>query len=121
MLPDNSFRKRKIVLASASPRRREILALTGLQFRVDPGTYEEAMDHLMEPHRLARFLSRQKAEAVAPKYRNALIIAADTFLLFEGELLGKPRGERDARRMLSRLNGRSHSVITGYTILDTAN
>jgi septum formation protein len=121
MLRDNSYKKRKIILASASPRRREILALTGLDFEVDTGNYEETMDHPMEPHKLARFLSREKAEAVALKYGNALIIAADTFLLFEGGLLGKPRDERDARRMLVRLNGRSHSVITGFTVLDTAN
>jgi nucleoside triphosphate pyrophosphatase len=120
MRPDNSYKKRKIILASASPRRREILALTGLDFQVDAGDYEETMDLPLEPHELARFLSRQKAEAVALKYGNALIIAADTFLLFEGGLLGKPRDERDAKRMLGRLNGRSHSVITGFTVLDTA-
>lgn len=114
-------KQRKIILASSSPRRREILALTGLKFRVDPGDYEEKMDHPMEPHKLARFLSREKAEAVAGRHKKALIIAADTFLVFEGELLGKPRDERDARRMLGRLNGRSHSVITGFTILDSAN
>jgi nucleoside triphosphate pyrophosphatase len=121
MRPDNSYKNRDIVLASASPRRKEILALTGLEFRVDAGDYEETMDLPMEPHELARFLSREKADAVALKYRNALIIAADTFLLFEGGLLGKPRDERDAGRMLARLNGRSHSVITGFTVLDTAN
>lgn len=120
MRQDNSHRERKIILASASPRRKEILALTGLRFRVDAGDYEEKMDLPMEPHELARFLSTEKARAVAAKYRNALIIAADTFLLFEGELLGKPGNEQEARRMLARLNGRSHSVITGYTIFDTA-
>jgi len=94
--------------------------LTGLEFRVDTGDYEEAMDLPMEPHELARFLSREKAGAVARKYGNALVIAADTFILFEGRLLGKPRDERDAGRTLARLNGRSHSVITGFTVLDTA-
>jgi len=121
MRPDSSHKERKIILASASPRRREILALTGLKFRVDPGDYEEKMDHPMDPHRLARFLSRKKAETVAPKYGDAVIIAADTFLLFEGGLLGKPGDETDARNTLGRLNGRCHSVITGFTILDTAN
>lgn len=120
MLPDSSYRKRKIILASASPRRREILALAGLKFTVDPGDYAEKMDHPIAPHRLARFLSRKKAETVAPKYADAVIIAADTFLVFEGELLGKPYDEADAKKTLMRLNGRSHSVITGFTILDTA-
>lgn len=119
MRPGNSHKRSMIILASASPRRREILAMTGLDFRVDAGDYEEVMDLPMEPHELARFLSRKKAESVAAKYRNALIIAADTFLLFEGRLLGKPRDERDARKMLTRLNGRSHSVITGFTVVDT--
>lgn len=120
MRRDSSYRKRKIILASASPRRKEILSLTGLEFRVDAGDYEEAMDLPMEPHELARFLSLEKAQAVAAGYKDAIIIGADTFLLFEGELLGKPRDEKDARRMLGRLNGTFHSVITGFTILDTA-
>ena len=110
---------KKIILASASPRRREILSLTGLKFRVDPGDYEEDMDSGQEPHKLARSLSLEKARSVAGNHRNALIIAADTFIVFRGRLLGKPHTAEEARRMLKRLNGREHSVITGFTILDT--
>lgn len=120
MRPDNSYSEMKIVLASASPRRKEILALTGLNFTVDAGDYEETLDLPLEPRALARHLSRQKAEAVAGKYRNAIIIAADTFILFEGELLGKPSDKSDAVRMLNKLNGHRHFVITGFTVLDTA-
>ncbi|HET6513671.1 MAG TPA: nucleoside triphosphate pyrophosphatase [Thermodesulfovibrionales bacterium] len=108
-----------IILASASPRRRELLALTGLKFKVDPGDYEEAMDSHRAPHDLARFLSLEKARAVAPRHRDAIIIAADTFIVFNGELLGKPRTGGEARRMLRMLSGKSHSVITGFTVLDT--
>ena len=110
---------KKIILASASPRRREILSLTGLKFRVDPGDYEEDMDSGQEPHKLAKSLSLEKARSVAGKHRNALIIAADTFIVFRGRLLGKPHTAAEARRMLKMLNGREHSVLTGFTIMDT--
>jgi len=111
--------QRKIILASASPRRREILDKTGLKFSVDAGEYEEDMELGLKPHRLARFLSAEKAKTIAVKYTNALVIAADTFIVFRGKLLGKPHTEEEARRMLVLLNGKSHSVITGFTILDT--
>jgi len=110
---------KEIVLASASPRRREILELTGLRFRVDKSRYEETLDHTVNPHNLAKRLSLEKARAVAGKYKDALIIAADTFIVFKGKLLGKPHTSKEARNMLTMLNGKSHSVITGYTILDT--
>ncbi|MCX5717052.1 MAG: Maf family protein [Nitrospirae bacterium] len=110
---------KEIVLASASPRRREILELTGLRFRVDTSRYEETLVHTVNPHNLAKRLSLEKARAVAGKYKDALIIAADTFIVFKGKLLGKPHTSKEARNMLTMLNGKSHSVITGYTILDT--
>jgi len=111
--------KRKIVLASASPRRKEILKITGLKFSVDSGDYEEDMDLALKPHQLAKFLSSEKAETIAVRYTNALIIAADTFIVFKGRLLGKPHTEGEAGRMLTLLNGKAHSVITGFTIIDT--
>lgn len=114
------FDRRKIVLASSSPRRRELLALTGLSFQVDAGNYEEKMTSHLAPRALARRLSRGKAVAVARKYADALIIAADTFIEYRGEFLGKPHTPKEAVRMLRILNGGTHSVITGFTILDTA-
>lgn len=111
--------QRKIILASASPRRREILKMTGLKFSIEPGDYEEDMDLALEPRQLARFLSAEKARAVAVEYADALVIAADTFIVFKGSLLGKPHTREEARRMLDLLNGRAHSVITGFTIIDT--
>jgi len=111
--------KRKIVLASASPRRRELLALTGLSFTVDPSSYEEELVPAVKPRLLACRLSSEKARAVAKKHRNALIIAADTFIVYRDHLMGKPHTEKEALRMLCILNGRSHSVITGFTIVDT--
>jgi septum formation protein len=111
--------KRRIVLASSSPRRRELLALTGLSFSVEPSSYEEVLAPGVKPRLLARRLSSEKAKAVAKKYRNALIIAADTFIAYGDNLMGKPHTETEAIRMLGLLNGRSHSVVTGFTIIDT--
>jgi septum formation protein len=110
---------KKIILASASPRRKEILGITGLKFTVCASDYEEDLDLSLRPRQLARFLSRKKAEAVSGNYRNALIIAADTFIVFKNRLLGKPHTDKEAEKMLRMLNGRSHSVITGFTIIDT--
>ncbi len=110
---------RRIILASASPRRKEILKITGLDFDVCAGDYEEDLSLSLKPRQLARFISRKKAEAVAPKYKETIIIAADTFILFKDRLLGKPGTGKDAVKMLSTLNGKIHSVITGFTVMDT--
>lgn len=110
---------KEIILASASPRRKELLELTGLQFKVDPGDYKEDMNLKLSPHELARALSLEKAKSVAGKYNNAIIIAADTFVIIRGQLLGKPHTEDEAKRMLVLLDGATHLVITGFTILDT--
>ena len=111
--------KRKIILASASPRRKEILGLTGLKFFVDASEYEEDMELRLKPHQLARFLSYEKAKTIAHKYTNSLVIAADTFIVFKDNILGKPHTHAEAMRMLTLLNGKAHSVITGFTIIDT--
>lgn len=111
--------ERRVILASASPRRREILKNAGIDFEIATSNADETLDPSLEPRRLSRILSRRKAEAVAQKYMNAVIIAADTFIVFRGRLLGKPKDAPDARRMLRMLSGKTHSVITGYTILDT--
>jgi len=112
-------KKKTIVLASASPRRKELLMLMGLKFDVDPGDYKEDMTLNLSPHKLTRFLSLEKAKAVAQKNNNAIIIAADTVVVIEAQILGKPHTEEEARRMLLLLQGKTHSVITGFTILDS--
>ncbi len=108
-----------IILASASPRRSEILEKTGLRFKVDASDYEEDLGLDLPPRTLARYLSQEKARAIAGKYKNAIIIAADTFIVFERHIFGKPHTEKEAKRMLKILNGKRHSVITGFTILNT--
>ncbi len=111
---------RKIILASASPRRKEILRKTGLNFSICTSDYKEDINLSLKPRALAKFLSRKKAETVAHKYENAIIIAADTFIVFKNRLLGKPHTAKEAEKMLNMLNGKAHSVITGFTIMDTA-
>jgi septum formation protein len=108
-----------IILASASLRRKEILERTGLKFKVHESGCEEKVDPGLEPHEIVRVLSSKKARYVAGRHRNSLVIAADTIVVLKGRLFGKPRSEREARSMLKALSGKAHSVITGYTIIDT--
>ena len=108
-----------IILASASPRRKELLEKLGLKFRVEPSNYQEDINSELEPHELAKSLSLKKAELVAMSHKSALVIAADTFIAFEGKILAKPKTENAARKMLAAISGRRHSVITGFTIIDT--
>ena len=111
---------RTIILASASPRRKELLERIGLKFEVEPSNYEEEMHSELEPHELAQKISLEKAKVVASKHKNAIVIAADTFIVFGGKILGKPHTENEARKMLKTINGKPHSVITGFSIIDTA-
>ena len=110
---------RRIILASESPRRRELLKSTGLSFEVASSDIEEDLGLGLLPHELAQHLSVEKASSVAGGYPDAVIIAADTFIVHEDSLLGKPHTSDEARRMLRALSGRERSVITGFTILDT--
>jgi nucleoside triphosphate pyrophosphatase len=110
---------KRIILASASPRRKELLEKIGLKFEVEPSNYAEDMHSTLSPDELARAMSLEKAKVVAGKHKNAIVIAADTFIVFRGKILGKPNTSAEARRMLMRLRGKCHSVITGFTIVDT--
>ena len=108
-----------IILASASSRRKVLLEKTGLIFEVEPSNYEEDMPLRLEPHEFARKISLEKARVVASKHKNSIVIAADTFIVFGGQILGKPHTEKDAREMLEAISGKYHSVITGFSIIDT--
>jgi septum formation protein len=110
---------RTIVLASGSPRRKEILRGAGISFTIEESDYEEDLALDLPARELARHLSEGKAMAVAEKHDNAVVIAADTFIVLGEEILGKPRDEEEARRMLRSLSGRAHSVITGFTVVDS--
>ena len=107
----------KLILASASPRRSELLALTGLSFEVRPGNGEEII-HEKEPDRIVEELSAAKAENVLRGSSDGdVIIGADTVVALDGAVMGKPGDEEEAFSMLKRLQGRSHEVYTGVTVL----
>ena len=110
----------KIVLASGSPRRKELLARTGMKFSVVVSDGEEKTD-LTDPAQAVEQLSQDKALAVAKMLEGqeevSLIIGADTVVAFKGEILGKPADEGDALQTLLKLQGKAHQVYTGVTLL----
>jgi len=106
----------RYILASASPRRRELLALAGLPFEVRVPHVEEILDPAWGAAQAARNLSMQKAATVAGEFSQSCIIAADTVVEIDGEILGKPRDIGDAAHMLRLLSGREHRVVTGVCI-----
>ena len=108
-----------VVLASASPRRREILEKAGLKFQVDASETEEKLDDKMDPAELAISISLMKARSARTMHPGSIIIAADTFGIMDGSLLGKPDNADHAHKMLSSMSGKSHEVITGFTIMDS--
>ena len=113
--------QRKIILASTSQRRKEILAKTGLSFSIQTSGYQENMGMRMPPEKLVKYLSREKAEAVAVNNPNAIIIAADTLVVFGNKKLGKPKNKKEAKEMLAMLQGKQNKIISGVTIIDTKN
>ena len=118
MQVDNA-RVRKIILASSSPRRREILARTGLKFLIDPAGIEEDMKQKITPQKLVVNLAREKAQAVAIRHPNAVVLAADTVAASGGKAWSKPENIKEARMMLTYLSGKTHDVWTGFVIIDT--
>jgi septum formation protein len=104
------------ILASASPRRRELLASIGLEFEVRPSNIPEVRQEGEAPEEYVARLSREKAQALAAAYPTSWIIAADTTVLLGDELLEKPVDGRDAQRMLAAIAGRTHIVYTGVTL-----
>jgi septum formation protein len=111
---------KKLILASQSPARREILQTTGYPFVVEVSDYEEDMTLKLEPNDLAIHLSKGKAKDVASRHKDAVILAADSFAVFGNELLGKPHTQERAKEMLAMLSGPCHSFVTGFTIIDGA-
>ena len=107
----------EMILASASPRRREILAHLLPAFSVCPATCSEAADFSQPPDRIVEQLARQKAENVFLQHPAAIVLGADTIVWAEGKVLGKPKDAADAVRMLRSLSGKAHCVYTGYCLL----
>ncbi len=106
----------QVVLASGSPRRRQLLELMGLSFRVSPTDADESLTDGEDPARSAQELARRKALAAAAHWPQAVVIAADTLVAVDGEPLGKPETPERAAAMLRRLSGREHEVLTGLCV-----
>jgi len=106
----------RVVLASSSPRRRELLSMIGIPHDVLPAGIDERYLPEEDPPAHAERLAREKAAAVASRVAGALVIAADTIVVVDGDVLGKPRGRAEAAAMLRRLSGRSHTVHTAVAI-----
>ena len=107
----------RVVLASASPRRRELLAAAGLSVHVDPVDVDEELRAGEPPEAYVARVAEAKAAAGRQRHPDAVVIGADTTVVIEGEVLGKPVDDDDARRMLTRLSGRRHDVLTGVAVM----
>lgn len=105
-----------LILASGSPRRRELMKLYGIPFTVCSADIDETMDSQKSPFDEVARLSLEKARAV-PKQAGDVIVAADTIVVCDGKVLGKPKNEEAAKAMLRLLSGRAHQVMTGCTVL----
>ena len=107
----------KIVLASQSPRRVELLKEISAQFEVAPSSIEEVLDPGLRPEENAQYLARAKAESIAPNFPDCWVIGADTLVTLDHEIFGKPEDEEDAKRILKKLSGREHLVVTGICVV----
>ncbi len=108
----------RLILASASPRRDELLKTLAIPFEVVPSLVEETRVDGEGPSQAAIRLAELKAREVRGRYPGRIVLAADTIVVLDGQMLGKPKDIGDAREMLSRLSGRLHVVITGFCLID---
>lgn len=106
-----------IILASQSPRRKQLVELLPWQFEIHTEEVEEQIDSNLTPEQNVQELARQKAEAVAFKYPTKWVVGADTVVCYGGKIMGKPRDEEDAKVILRLLSGKTHQVYTGVAII----
>ncbi len=116
-VPDRVNGFPEIILASSSPRRRELLTQVGIPFQTVPPEIEEVMLEDESPEEFVRRMSREKAGAVAVEHPDRIVLGSDTIVLLEGDVLGKPVDTEDAAAMLRRLSGNTHEVLTGFCLL----
>ena len=112
-----NYLREKLILASGSPRRTEILNRAGWPHEVMVAGIDESVRQQEDPPTYVQRLARSKAEAVAQRLEAGLVLGADTTVVIDGQILGQPRDEADARRMLELLNGRWHEVMTGVALV----
>jgi len=109
---------KKLILASASPRRKQLLSQLGLDFTVEPSSGDENIRANLPPEVTAVTLAEAKAVNVACRHNDGLVLGADTIVVIDGRILGKPRDAGHASQMLSWLSGKWHSVYTGLALID---
>lgn len=109
---------KSIILASNSARRKEILEKAGLKFKVVESNFDENIGQKLTPLQLVKKLSFEKARKVFQKNKDSIVIGADTIVVCEGKILGKPKDKDDAKKMLKFLSGKVHVIITGFAIFD---
>src|SRR5262245_38827745 len=107
-----------LVLASQSPRRKELLAILGYEFDVIPSSIDESPMHGEDPETFVVRVAREKGMEVASRVSQSVVLSADTVVTIDGEILGKPVDENDAVRMLRKLSGRDHTVLTAVTVIN---
>lgn len=110
----------KLVLASSSPRREEILEQLNLKFTIVPSKIDEENFKSSDPVELVKLLAAEKAKSVSNLVEDAIIIAADTVVVHNDQILGKPNGKLDAKKMLKKLSADQHQVITGIAVLNSS-
>jgi septum formation protein len=110
---------KNLILASASPRRKTLLQFLGISFSVYDSEIEEKLNPQLTPQENVQLLSYKKAYSVAQKNTSAIILGADTIVCLNGKTFGKPSDSTEAKQMLSALSGNTHTVYTGFTILET--
>ena len=108
----------KIILASQSPRRAEILRMIGVNFKVESSNVHEEINQKIEQNEIAINISKAKAEKISHKYPDKIIIGADTIVVFNKKIFGKPKDKNESKKMLKALSGNCHEVITGVTMLN---
>ncbi len=111
----------RIILASASPRRAELLAQIGVKFDVCVADIDETPMINEDPYKYVLRMAEAKADAVAKKVKNRIILASDTSVVIEGQILGKPENKQHALDMLGRLSGKTHQVLTSLCVVGKAN
>ena len=109
--------KKQIILASKSPRRIEILKMIGLDFDVAPSRLDEKRKINLTGKPFAEYWSKEKAKLISNQYPNRVVIGADTIVVFNNQIFGKPKDKNDSKNMLKMLSGNMHYVITGVTLI----
>jgi septum formation protein len=118
-MPNNQMAP-NLILASQSPRRKDLLEQAGLAFEVIPGNFDEDSVPLDAPESYARLLALEKANQIGNQYPDSWVIGADTVVWINGAILGKPHSKQDACSMLNQLSGQTHQVVTGYALIRNA-